>query len=122
MKSHHNQTKTHDSSTPLTPVFFEYTDPAATTVCVAGTFNHWQPSKAMHPTGNGHWAKETDLAPGVYEYCFVVDGHWQPDPSAKESVDNPFGGKNSILRVGDSSEAVHLASAEASPAVGSNKA
>jgi hypothetical protein len=28
----------------------------------------------MHPSGNGHWLKETALAPGTYEYCLVGDG------------------------------------------------
>jgi hypothetical protein len=28
-----------------------------------------------------------------------VDGRWMPDPLARESVPNPFGGKNSILTV-----------------------
>jgi len=37
--------------------------------------------------------------PGRYEYLFVVDGQWLPDPNAKESVANPFGGRNSVLRV-----------------------
>jgi hypothetical protein len=36
---------------------------------------------------------------GRYEYMFVVDGQWLPDPNAKESVQNPFGGKNSLLVV-----------------------
>jgi hypothetical protein len=29
----------------------------------------------------------------------VVDGHWMTDPLATESVPNPFGGKNSVLKV-----------------------
>jgi hypothetical protein len=39
------------------------------------------------------------LAPGTYEYCLVVDGQWMPDPLAKETVPNPFGGRNSVLKV-----------------------
>jgi hypothetical protein len=38
-----------------------------------------------------------------------------PDPLAKESVPNPFGGRNSVLTVADSTEAVHLADAENLP-------
>jgi len=100
----------------LNPVRFEFTHPTATAVSVAGTFNDWHPStKSMHPSGNGHWLKETALAPGTYEYCLVVDGHWIPDPLARETVPNPFGGRNSILRVTDSPGAAHLASAEHLP-------
>jgi hypothetical protein len=64
---------------------------------LAGTFNHWQPeAKTLHSSGVGHWWKETALAPGTYEYCLVVDGQWMPDPLARESVPNPFGGRNSV--------------------------
>jgi hypothetical protein len=30
-----------------------------------------------------------------------VDGQWLPDPNAKESVENPFGGRNSVLTVSE---------------------
>jgi hypothetical protein len=30
-----------------------------------------------------------------------VDGQWLPDPNAKESVENPFGGRNSVLVVSE---------------------
>jgi len=63
----------------------------AKTVCVAGTFNHWQPeAKTLHASGTGLWWKETALAPGTYEYCLVVDGHWMPDPLARETGGQPF--------------------------------
>jgi 1,4-alpha-glucan branching enzyme len=98
------------------PVHFEFKDSKATTVCLAGTFNNWQSDrKTLHTSGVGHWWKETALAPGTYEYCFVVDGKWMPDPLAKESVPNPFGGRNSVLRVASSPEAAHRTDAENLP-------
>ena len=120
MKHNHN----HDNAPgpPRVPVRFEFTHPTAGTVCVAGTFNQWQPErKTLHSSGVGHWWKETALAPGTYEYCFVVDGQWIPDPLAKETVSNPFGGRNSILKVASSPEAAHLADAENLPLKNSNK-
>jgi 1,4-alpha-glucan branching enzyme len=85
----------------LVPVRFEFTDATASTVCVAGTFNHWQPEmETRHAAGIGRWYWDTILAPGAYEYCLIVNGHWMPDPQAKESSPNPFGGRNSILNVG----------------------
>jgi 1,4-alpha-glucan branching enzyme len=100
MKHNHNHDNAPNSGSPLVPVRFEFTHPTAKTVCVAGTFNHWQPeAKTLHSSAAGNWWKETNLAPGTYEYCFVVDGQWIPDPQAKETVANPFGGKNSILTV-----------------------
>ena len=110
MKHNHNHDNAPNAGPQLVPVHFEFTHPTATTVCVAGCFNHWQPeAKALHPSGGGRWLKETALAPGTYEYCFVVDGKWMPDPLAKDQVPNPFGGTNSVLNVPKSSEAVPLA-------------
>ena len=89
----------------LAPVHFEFKDSTAKTVCLAGTFNHWKPDgKTLHSSGEGHWWEETSLAPGAYEYCFVADGKWMPDPLALETVPNPFGGRNSVLRVAGSPE------------------
>ena len=100
MKHNHNHDNAPGPASQLVPVRFEFTHPTARTVCVAGTFNHWQPeAKTLHSSAAGRWWKETNLAPGTYEYCFVVDGQWIPDPQAKETVDNPFGGRNSILKV-----------------------
>jgi 1,4-alpha-glucan branching enzyme len=103
-------------------VRFEFTHPTATTVCVAGTFNGWHPEgKPLHPVGDGRWLKETVLPPGTYEYRLVVDGEWMPDPRARESVPNPFGGRNSILKVANSPEAAHLADAENLPLKNANE-
>ena len=121
MKHHHNQHNASANGPALVPVRFEFTHPTATTVCIAGTFNHWQPeSKALHSSGVGNWWKETALAPGTYEYCLVVDGQWMPDPLALETVPNPFGGKNSVLTVFASPEAAHLADAQNLPLKNSN--
>ncbi len=84
----------------LEPVHFEFSHPTARAVFIAGTFNDWQPeAKPMHPLGGGRWQKESALPAGTYEYCLVVDGKWMPDPRAKETVANPFGGRNSVLKV-----------------------
>ena len=100
----------------MEPVRFEFTHPTATTVCVAGTFNDWHANtKPMHPLGDGRWLKETVLPAGTYEYRLVVDGQWMPDPLAKETVPNAFGGRNSLLRVACSPAALHLADAEHLP-------
>ena len=115
MKHNHN----HDNAaapSPMVTIRFEFSHPTAKTVCVAGTFNDWQPeAKTLHSSGAVNWWKETALAPGTYEYCLVVDGKWMPDPAAKETVTNPFGGKNSILTVASSPSAAHLSDAENLP-------
>ena len=119
-------TKNHDNvksdGPQLEPVHFEFTHPTARAVCIAGTFNDWQPeAKPMHPMGEGRWLKETVLPPGTHEYCLVVDGQWMTDPLAKETAPNPFGGRNSILKVASSPEAAHRADAENLPLKNANK-
>jgi 1,4-alpha-glucan branching enzyme len=115
MKHNKNHDNAPERSSPLVPVRFEFNDAMAKSVCVAGTFNDWQPEKkTLHTARIGCWYKDTALAPGAYEYCFIVDGHWMPDPQAKETVPNPFGGRNSVLNV-ISREATHIAEAENLP-------
>jgi len=122
MKHSNHHPDAHRTDPQLVPVRFEFTHPTATTVCIAGSFNDWQPAtKAMHSSGVGNWWKETNLTPGTYEYCLVVDGQWIPDPLAKETVPNPFGGKNSVLKVAPTPEAAHRADAINLPLKNANK-
>ncbi len=81
-------------------VCLEFAKPDAKSVCVAGSFNGWKPEKTpLVRTGNGNWVGDLTVNPGRHEYLFVVDGQWVPDPKARESVQNPFGGRNSVLVV-----------------------
>lgn len=83
---------------PAVPIIF--VAPMAKSVAVAGTFNDWQPAaKLLTPTRAGEWKGELKLPPGRYEYLFVVDGKWMPDPKSAEVVPNPFGGVNSVISV-----------------------
>ena len=100
MKHSHHHDNPRSAGPRLEPVRFEFTHPTATTVCVAGTFNDWHAeAKPMHSMGDGRWLKETVLPAGTYEYRLVVDGQWIADPLAQETVPNPFGGMNSVLKV-----------------------
>ena len=83
-------------------IVLELVNPAAKQVFVAVSFNNWQPEQTpLAPAGNGRWAGGLKVGPGRHEYLFVVDGQWLPDPNAKESVENPFGGRNSVLTVSE---------------------
>jgi 1,4-alpha-glucan branching enzyme len=116
MKHNKNHDNAPNAGPQPVPVRFEFSHPTASTVTIAGTFNDWHPTaKAMHPSGNGGWLKETVLVPGTYEYCLVVDGRWMPDPLSAETVPNPFGGRNSILKVGHSPAPTHLGDADHVP-------
>lgn len=84
-------------------VHFEFIHPTAQRVCLAGTFNDWHCSATpMVALGEGRWAKELLLPSGTYEYRFVVDGEWITDAHSKETAANPFGTRNTILRVSPS--------------------
>ena len=95
-------TKPASATTPTSgrKVRLQFRAPKAKRVCVAGTFNNWQPEAAMmQPQADGLWNLELELPPGTYEYRFVVDGCWCDDPHVTEKVSNPFGGCNAVLRV-----------------------
>jgi hypothetical protein len=47
------------------------------------------------------------LAPGTYQYRYIVDGVWQEDPSNPEQVSNFSGGFNSILHVEEQCEEIN---------------
>ncbi len=79
-------------------IHIEFVHSTASAVAIAGSFNGWRPEPAQL-VEKGKWAKELMLAPGTYEYLFVADGRWVPDPLAKGTVPNPFGGVNSLLKV-----------------------
>ncbi len=75
--------------------------PQATRVAIVGSFNEWAPDKDLlsGPDRHGDWHITLPLAPGRYEYLFVIDRKvWLADPPAV-SIDDGFGGKNSVVFV-----------------------
>lgn len=82
-------------------VRLECVAPEAESVCIAGTFNDWRPGATpMIDIGSDRWIKDLVLPPGIYEYCFVIDGYkWGPDPRSNDTALNPFGGMSSVLIV-----------------------
>jgi 1,4-alpha-glucan branching enzyme len=82
-------------------VLFSFSAPAAKSVSIAGSFNHWNADHARltGPSKEGIWNIILPLSAGQYEYRFVVNGkEWVLDPSVP-SVDDGLGGKNSVLFV-----------------------
>jgi 1,4-alpha-glucan branching enzyme len=55
--------------------------PNAKEVALAGNFNAWNPGELFLEKTRGGWQIPYVLAPGNYEYKFLVDGHWIVDPS-----------------------------------------
>lgn len=77
--------------------------PAGSTVNVAGSFNEWNPTdkKLVDKQGDGIFTATLTLAPGIYEYKFVINGIWTLDPDPdRDWTQNGLGTLNSVLRVG----------------------
>lgn len=98
-------------------VVFRYSGPG-NSVNLAGEFNSWSTSAdPLTKQADGTWTITKPLAAGKYPYKFVIDGGtWKEDPSAQESVDDGFGGKNSIVTVGGTAGAAASAPAAAASA------
>jgi hypothetical protein len=83
-------------------VAFELTAPEASSVALVGDFNDWNAgvTPLKRAQANGRWEVTVPLAPGQYNYAFVVDGaRWLPDPSAPRASGDDFGKPNSVVTV-----------------------
>ena len=70
-------------------------------VYLAGEFNKWDPSakKMAYKAKEGVYAATVKLAPGEYQYKFIIDGTWCADPENVNSVQNDQGTFNSVVVV-----------------------
>lgn len=77
-------------------VVFEFKDLTASQVFLAGSFNNWDPTaQPMKKAKSGLWRVALRLAPGDYQYKFVINGtDWKEDPEAPDYVPDGYGGKN----------------------------
>ena len=84
-------------------------------VSLAGSFNGWDPqSTPMQPQGEDTWLVELELAPGQYEYKFVVDGAWCCEPGLEDHapcpdcVPNSLGTMNRTVEIRERSGVVEV--------------
>jgi 1,4-alpha-glucan branching enzyme len=89
--------KTNKASTRK--VIFSFHAPDAGEVCIAGTFNNWEPRKDPLKRNAKEWKTVKYLDPGTYEYRFVVDGIWADDPACKSRRSNQYGSENCVLEL-----------------------
>lgn len=69
-------------------------------VTVAGTFNEWNAEKdKLKEVKPGVFELFLPLAPGRYEYKFVVDGEWKLDPKNPKKILTLDGHENSVIIV-----------------------
>jgi hypothetical protein len=74
-------------------------------VVAAGDFNGWGGTAAeggdalaYHPDID-LWVGKVDVDPGTFAYKLVVDGQWWTDPENPDTIDDGYGGRNSLLTV-----------------------
>jgi len=78
--------------------------PGVQQVLLSGTFNNWAatPEEAApleDDDGDDVWETILHLEPGSHQYKFIVDGEWLPDPVNPNTVDDGYGGVNSVVEV-----------------------
>jgi len=82
-------------------IVFTLKAPEGAMVQIAGDFNNWVP-EGLHLTrsmARPVWQKVITLKPGTYQYKYLIDGRWMPDPANDKLVDGSIGGMNSVLNV-----------------------
>ncbi|HBO98322.1 MAG TPA: hypothetical protein DD637_00570 [Verrucomicrobia bacterium] len=83
------------------PVSFTVHADKGKAVYVAGSFNKWDPTakKMSYKARQGIYSATVNLAPGEYQYKFVIDGTWCADPENVNAVPNDQGTFNSVIVV-----------------------
>ncbi|WP_248722794.1 hypothetical protein [Seonamhaeicola sp. ML3] len=68
-------------------------------VVLAGSFNKWHESLfKMKKTKEG-WELTLQMKPNIYQYRFIVDGHWMEDPHNTNKTPNEYGEYNSVVDI-----------------------
>lgn len=76
----------------------------ATTVTLTGDYWKWDPGAiTMQKQSDGSFSATVSLPEGIYLYKFVVNGgeQWFEDPKNPHYVPDGYGGRNSVLIVGN---------------------
>ena len=70
-------------------------------VYIAGSFNDWEPgnSQMHYDSVKKCYILNIELAPGYYEYKFVINGEWFLDEANPNFAANDFGTLNSVVAV-----------------------
>jgi diguanylate cyclase (GGDEF)-like protein len=88
---------------PPTAATFRFAPPAGQVVervDIVGSFNGWDPqADPMAPQADGSFTGKVHLIPGTYEYKFVINDQWVPDPSNSEQISDGYWGHNSVMHL-----------------------
>ncbi|HWO25695.1 MAG TPA: glycogen-binding domain-containing protein [Kofleriaceae bacterium] len=96
-------TKPGPNVTPEGVVFNHKLDGKGRQIYLAGNFNNWNPSDDQYlmkdADGDGVYSITVKLAPGTYQYKYVIESKWTQDPYAPDAAPDGFGGSNSKFDV-----------------------
>ncbi|MDN3579724.1 hypothetical protein [Mucilaginibacter flavus] len=65
-------------------------------VLLSGSFNNWSTLKGTMLKTDSGWVTDARLAPGVYEYKYIIDGRWQRDRDNLQQHADGFNDVNSV--------------------------
>lgn len=80
-------------------VLFQFLSKTASTVEIAGDFNHWIPEPLIRRSQDGLWQKVIAMNLRKFRYKFIVDGEWQVDPHQPKQKVNAYGGMDSVMEL-----------------------
>ena len=80
-------------------VCFEICTEPGRNVCMAGSFNNWQPQELKDNGNTGKYTAIVALPAGRHEYKFIINNIWLHDSNNPNSVTNSFGSLNSFIEV-----------------------
>ncbi len=89
------------NAVPGKAVQFKVAASSGSRVCIAGTFNNWDPTThplTYHPE-DGYFKATLYLPLGTHQYKFVVNGVWQLDARCPHWALNTHGTLNSVVKV-----------------------
>lgn len=90
-KSHYGPRKVPDG------ILFQFCSKTASSVEIAGDFNHWVPEVMVRRGDEGLWQKIIHVEEPTFRYKFIVDGEWQVDPNQPLQKENAYGGLDSYV-------------------------
>ena len=68
-------------------------------VIVAGSFNKWNEKLFKMTKTKSGWELTLQMKPDIYQYRFIVDGHWMEDPHNPHKTRNEFDEYNSVINI-----------------------
>lgn len=74
--------------------------PDAKEIAMAGSFNNWKAIKMFRKKDDpATWGVQFVLPPGQYNYKYIINGNWMPDPENYAMIQDDNGNWNSSFRI-----------------------